>query len=148
MLFAFTALASFEQYFIFFDGMTAIDCIDGKVLIITCNSCNSAYSRCLNFFNISFAAARYADNINIVTENAVFLDKLVKAVCIAGFEEHSNFSLFFGFLYQIFGKIVPAEIVVNKSLFEFFCAPEHGRCNIVNKCTGLPSKNTIDCAVL
>ena len=76
--------------------------------------------------------------------DAVLLDELIKAVRVAGLEEHQHPALLAGFLDQIFGKVAAAEVVVHEFRVQLLRRFKRGRGHVVDKFARLPAENALD----
>ena len=68
----------------------SIDGLNGQCICRICKLCalnasDSFDSLCSNLLNVQFTFTSHTDDVRFLSVNAMFLQKLVKAICIAGF---------------------------------------------------------------
>ena len=95
-------------------SLVAVESVDSNGLAVALHTCDSLDALGLYSVSVNLACAGNSDDIYVFTDNSVFLEKLVKAVCIAGLQEYKELALLAGFLDDVLGKIGRTEIIVDE----------------------------------
>ena len=148
MLFALAVEAALGQRVSLGDGLFAVEGLHHEIVALGLDAQDAFDSLGLEGFAVGLALARHAHDIDVFADDAVLLDQLIEAVSIAGLEEDEDLALLAGFLDEIFGKVVAAEIGVDELLVHLLGGGEYRRGDVIDEFAGLPAENTLDGAAL
>ena len=91
---------------------------------------------------IQLALASYADDICLIPIHLMFLDQLVEAEGITGFQENQCLSFHLRCADHILGQVGSAESVIHKVSLQFPGIGKNVRFRIVDEVSSLPAQNT------
>ena len=77
-------MTALGQYVSSFDGLFAVEGVDDKIVPLTPDAQNAFDTVLLEGLAVGFSLTGDADDIDVVAQDAVLFDELVKAVGVAG----------------------------------------------------------------
>ena len=147
-LFALAGPALEQQRVGFPDGLVAVDGGELQLFAVFRDGGHTGGAQGLDGLHVAHAVALHADGIDILTQDAVLLQKLDEGIAVARLEEHGGLAALARFRDQVFGQIRAREDAPDEVLLHILRARERRGGQIVEELARAPADDAVNGLIL